>query len=225
MTTAEKALRLKQDLDEVFDAGYAAGAAEGGQDNSLYYATHVGSIFESVTFPENYHLVLRFKNVPYEFYRTVALAKNLKSVKIITEDKESPISFTQAFRECQDLETVDLTECSRKIGRADYAFYQASKTWSILGALDLSECTDASLLNYGFFMSSLREVRFVPGTIKVSVRFNSAYLTDESTESIIDGLADLTGGATQTLTLNGVGAKLTAEQRERITAKNWTLAY
>ncbi len=225
MPIAENVLRLKQDFDEVFKAGYAAGSAGVEQDNSLYYAVQLNSVFENAEFPENYGLVLRLKKCPTELYRAVALAKNLKSVKIITEDKESPMRFNQTFRECSDLETVDLTECSRKIARADYAFYQASKVQSILGALDLSGCTDASLLNFGFFAGALRDVEIVPGTIKASVRFNSAYLTDASTESIINGLADLTGGTTQTLTLNGVGAKLTAEQRARITAKNWTLAY
>ena len=74
---------------------------------------------------------------------------------------------------------------------------------------------------------SLVYVRFVPLTIPKNISFSkSGSLSDETTQSIIDGLADLTGGTAQTLTLHAtVGAKLTDEQKATITAKNWTLVY
>ena len=55
---------------------------------------------------------------------------------------------------------------------------------------------------------------------------DNGYLSDETIQSIIDGLADLTEQTTQTITFYAtVGAKLTDEQKATITAKNWTLAY
>lgn len=74
---------------------------------------------------------------------------------------------------------------------------------------------------------SLEYIRFSANSIKLSIGFRqSAKLTTESVQSIIDGLADLTGGTTQTLTLHAnVGANLTDEQKAVITAKNWTLVY
>lgn len=81
--------------------------------------------------------------------------------------------------------------------------------------------------NMFFWCDNLKEVRFVPNSIykKISCS-HSPNLSTDTIQSIIDGLADLTGGTAQTLTLHAnVGAKLTDEQKATITAKNWTLAY
>ena len=74
---------------------------------------------------------------------------------------------------------------------------------------------------------SLEYIRFAANSIKLNITFRqSAKLTTESVQSIIDGLADLTGSSAQTLTLHAtVGAKLTDEQKATITAKNWALVY
>ena len=226
MQISEKILLAKQDLDEVYAAGYAKGVDEGGgTDGAWYYAVLLRGMFMNAVFSEEYQLVLKMRSVVTDMYGTFAYAKNLKSIKIATDDKETVASMSQTFRECTDLEVVDLTEHARKISKADYLFFGSHKVRSVLGALDMSGCTDNASLAYAFFAGSLQDVEFVPGTIKADIRFNSSYLTDASIESIINGLADLTGGAAQTITLNGVGAKLTESQRGRISAKNWTLAY
>ena len=77
------------------------------------------------------------------------------------------------------------------------------------------------------YIYSLVNVRFVANTIKLSIAFaQSDNLSTETIQSIIDGLADLTGGTAQTLTLHStVGSKLTDTQKATITAKNWTLVY
>lgn len=70
---------------------------------------------------------------------------------------------------------------------------------------------------------AVRNLSFVPETIKVSINIPSAVLTAESIQSIIDGLA--TVETAQTLTLNAtVKAKLTETQLATITSKNWNLA-
>jgi hypothetical protein len=89
-------------------------------------------------------------------------------------------------------------------------------------------CAGANTFNSTFLLASaLETIRFVPGTIKASVGFAySSALTDTSIQSIVDGLADLTGGTAQTLTLHAtVGAKLTDAQKTAISAKNWTVTY
>lgn len=70
----------------------------------------------------------------------------------------------------------------------------------------------------------LKDIRFVPESIKISIAFNSSsLLTVESIQSIIDGLA--TVETSQTLTLRAdAKAKLTEEQLATITNKNWNLA-
>ncbi len=74
--------------------------------------------------------------------------------------------------------------------------------------------------------TNLENITF-EGVISKNIGFpNSPKLSDASIQSIIDHLADLTGGTTQTLTFHKtVGNKLTDAQKATITAKNWTLAY
>ncbi len=92
--------------------------------------------------------------------------------------------------------------------------------------LDYSNVT-ASNINGFSNCVALVEVRFVANSIKYSISFaNCSELSTETIQSIIDGLADLTGGTAQTLTLHAtVGSKLTDEQKATITAKNWELVY
>jgi len=73
--------------------------------------------------------------------------------------------------------------------------------------------------------SRLENVIF-EGEIAASISFNnSPLLTNESVQSIIDCLVDMTGATALTLTLHAdVKAKLTEEQITAITSKNWTLA-
>ena len=106
------------------------------------------------------------------------------------------------FRGCQALEIIDGTP------------------------LNFSSITGTSI-NFLNLCTSLVDIRFAPNTIKLSIDFSPCQnLSAESIQSIIDGLADLTGGTAQTLTLHAtVGAKLTDEQKATITAKNWTLVY
>lgn len=61
--------------------------------------------------------------------------------------------------------------------------------------------------------------------ITVNTLFNSGTIDRASLRAIINGLADLTGQTTQTLTLgNTLRAKLTEEDIAIATAKNWTIA-
>ena len=74
---------------------------------------------------------------------------------------------------------------------------------------------------------ALKEIRFVPNTIFLTPDFYYCrVLSNESVQSIIDGLADLTGATAQSVRFaNEIGAKLTDAQKATITAKNWTLVY
>ena len=74
--------------------------------------------------------------------------------------------------------------------------------------------------------SELAELYIVSGTIGTSLYLGvCSKLTTESVQSIINALADLTGGTSKTLTLHAtVKNKLTDEQKAQITSKNWTLA-
>lgn len=108
-----------------------------------------------------------------------------------------------------------------------------SSTFSNLQALEIIDGTPLDLSSANSNASgqfnnckALKEVRFVKNSVKTPLSFkDSPLLSAESVQSIIDGLADLTGGTTQTLTLHAdVKAKLTEDQISQITGKNWTLA-
>lgn len=90
--------------------------------------------------------------------------------------------------------------------------------------IDFSSATTIGNFNTGNYR--LKEIRVVPLSIKVPISFATASsLTDETIQSIIDGLADMTGVTTQTLTLTtAVVSKLTEAQLETIRSKNWQVA-
>ena len=84
--------------------------------------------------------------------------------------------------------------------------------------LDISLVTATS---NAFACDNLREIRFVPETIKRTLDFRRcSKLSAQSIQSIIDGLATVT--ATQTLKINSA-IILTDEQKASITSKGWTL--
>ena len=93
---------------------------------------------------------------------------------------------------------------------------------TIHGVLDLSSTTEN--LGTAFNCQSLANITFKAGTIRYSISFiNSGRLSNDSIQSIIDGLAQVT--TAQTLTLHAtVKAKLTEEQIATINEKGWTLA-
>ena len=73
--------------------------------------------------------------------------------------------------------------------------------------------------------SSLEEI-YCEGEINISIDFSQCpLLSAASVQSIIDCLKDLTGATQQTLTLHAdVVGRMTQEQKDAITAKNWILA-
>ena len=91
--------------------------------------------------------------------------------------------------------------------------------------INLSSATNVT--NIFMNMPALTFCRFVGESIKLSISFSrSPELSTDTIQSIIDGLADLTGSTTQTLTLSGTtAAYLTDTQKATITAKNWSLVY
>ena len=133
---------------------------------------------------------------------------------------ESCSTFTSAFNGTANLVYLKGI-CTKNAARVNSMFYD-----SAIKEIELP--FDFSNVQSGYSSafqkaSALVEVRFVTGTIKVTILFSSALLSAESIQSIIDGLA--TVETAQTLTLHAdVKAKLTEAQLDTITSKNWNLA-
>ena len=215
--------------NEGFAAGYEKGKAEGG-DNQIYYLTYFNNIFGGATFPENYEGVFRFEKIKSDCSYLFNNASNLKSVKLISDNKISEAvnatsMFSLGYANTATLEIIDLTEFERKFSKINIIVQYQRVLKTIIGAFDLSECTLTS--NAFRECNALEDIEFVANTIPLSIEFKqSPLLSDNSIQSIIDGLITITDGVARTLTLHAtVKAKLTDEQIATITTtKGWTLA-
>ena len=214
---------LKTDFDEVYESGFEKGKSQGGE-NPLMFANSIS--FNQVTFPDNYDLVCNIPNftrfVEGAFYQT----KGLKSIKLICDNKDVVWGTSNMFYGLNEsyLETIDFTDFSTKINTFINFALNQTKLKYVLGSLDCSNVTASNgFLNIFTNCHLLEEVRFVKETVSKNISFAQSYkLSDESIQSIIDGLS--TVETTQTITFYpSVKEKLTDGQKETISAKNWTL--
>ena len=201
----------------------------GNSENSYGYIRSLAEAFREVIFPDDKDINIYVgeyvspTNLPTNLiYGAFRQTKGLNSVKVKTVPNDIIFNFSYSFYSSK-VKSVEL-ENINKFGNCSNAFSDDVNLVEIIGAFDLSNCTNFN----GIFRkcSSLKDVSFVKETIKLTISFSeSPLLSDATIQSIIEGLADLTGLETQTLTLHAdVKAKLTEDQLTAITSKNWTLA-
>lgn len=126
----------------------------------------------------------------------------------IIPDKLKTVSFSPKF----------------KLSNATLLFNARISLEEVIGELDFSGITAVNVQSNPFKgCTSLAEIRFTKESIKYNLSFaQSSQLSDESIQSILDGLA--TVSSTQTLAFNSaVYAKLTEEQKQSATDKGWTI--
>lgn len=134
-------------------------------------------------------------------------------------------AFARMYVPDNTLEHLTLNVNTSEVTTWNYAFASLNVLKVIDGQpLNFTKTTDTNSFR-GFAL--LEEVRFVKNSFYKTISFAQCpKISNDTIQSIIDGLADLTGGTAQTLTLHAtVGGKLTDEQKASITAKNWTLVY
>ena len=207
LTIAEKA-------KQAYDAGCENGRAE--RDLLIYHNSSVS--YGKAEFPEPCDVVVHLKRCGGIAFRD---AKNLRSIKVIV-DEPFGMNGAHAMRD-SSVEIIDFTECPIKLNDCIYTFYYSKQLKSILGELDFS---NVSATTGGFSgCTALEDISFVSGSIKVSIDFGSSNkLTEASRTSIINGLADLTGGTAQSLTFHStILSQVTDEQYALIISKNWNL--
>lgn len=154
------------------------------------------------------------------FFATFSGATKLAKVPLLNLQKATRVD--SMFNQCFALTSVEVENTS-KVGNWN-GFVGNCMNLKVVKTLDLSRKNVTGDLFQN--STNIETVLFVPNTIKLSITFKGmSLLTDESVQSIIAGLADLTGATAQTVTFNAtVKAKLTDEQKTQITSKNWTLA-
>ena len=188
----------------------------------LPYIRGCQNMFDTATFPENTEFVMELPVGAHNFNYMFRGAKGLKSVKLITHpDSNVTTTCMITFSGC-DAVRIDLSEFNAVITNWTNAFYGANALEEIIG-----EIGGQNFGNAFIDCGKLREIRFAEGGILTSISFAECKsLSDASIQSIIDGLADLTGQTAQTLTIRAtVGEKLTQAQKDAVSAKNWTLVY
>lgn len=215
------------DHDALYQEGYTSGYESGYTDgkksvpNPFEYATNVSQLYYGARFPKDTEMALVIPAATilnFLFYNALGLKK--ATLKGINDYRK--MDAQQTFRDCTNLEIIDLLDFNIKLANAYQFCYNNSALKEIKGTLDFTECTNVN--NMFTRCSVLEEVRFKVNTLALSISFQqSSNLSANSIQSIIDGLA--TVEVTQTLTLHTtIKAKITETQLTQITNKNWTLA-
>lgn len=204
------------------------GKASGGE-NLLQYATlNNNSLFREAVFPEAYHAIVRFKGNTSNVMLSMLFAySNVEKATIGIENTPvNGVNISSWFAGCRNIKEITFENDNLKVLNLTATFNDCLLLESVNGKLDISNCATSAVNNAFMKCYALKEVRFTENSIKVGLKFyDCILLSDDSIRSIIDGLADLTGQETQTLTLHAdVKAKLTEDQITTITSKNWTLA-
>jgi len=212
------------------DTGFAdavrdieTGGGSGSPDYNLPYASKLTSMFEGATMPDGTDITVYAPNITDNIERVISYANGIRSLKLVGNKNNNAVSCQYAFRG-NTIEILDFTEWGDGCLKPSYAnnmLGSGPKLHTIRGELDFSACVNAG----GVFgdLTALQHIRIRPETMKLSFTLqNVNALTAESVQSIVDGLADLTGQTAQTVKFDTKIA-LTEDQKSEIAAKNWTL--
>lgn len=193
MTLDELKARAKQDLDNAFEKGKSQGG--GGNDVATYMVVRDNQ-WAAVAFPEGYDFVLSLKTTPQTFNNVLVNATGVKTATIICET-EAAIVWTGLVRNCT-VEVLDLTKCKLSPKDISYFALNNAKIVSVLGVIDMSNCTAATLAFSS--ATALEDISFKESTIGISIAFNNCLLLSaESLHSIMMGLSPTVTGQTLTL--------------------------
>ena len=200
MSVAEKLLQLKTDMDSLFEKGKEAAR----QAFADAYQEEGNLINYYQRFSQSGWNDGTFSYIRYPI---VCAGGGTNANNVFTRCQITKISVPVVIEETAAQET----------------FYYATKLEEI-DSLTLVKVP--SLLRIFSGCSKLRHIGF-QGSIDVDLSISAAPELDEETrQSIVDCLKDLTGLEKQTLTLHKtVGEKLTGKQKADIAAKNWELKY
>ena len=200
-------------------------------ENIFDYVSSLDSTFCNAESIDDAHkdIVVRFgkhtTTPPKSFYMAFAYS-DFRSVTIIHEgvNASSGISGDTMFRSCK-AERIDISGMTHiPIQTFSYFFAYTTNLKEIVGEIDFSFASGSKALQSTFINApSLEEVRFKPESLRFSVSFTQSYLlSDDSINSIIEGLADVTGNSQLTVSFpSSIVKKLTQEQLDIISSKNW----
>lgn len=183
MSIAEKLVKATSLVDEVYKAGQFSREKF---HLSLYHISLKDFQWNAVNFPENYDFYLRLAKTPNTCNGLLFNATGVKTATLSCDDKSGTVNLSQAFRDCP-VEIVDLSDFNCKIKDFPYFVYNANNLVTILGALDLSYCSNA---NSAFTSArKLENLEFERDSIVLDLNFTHCEkLSHNSLLYILDGL-------------------------------------
>lgn len=132
----------------------------------------------------------------------------------------SATNLASLFVQSNNLKSIDFVNSTSKVTNFSGLFAGKTVLETVKG-LDLSSATNLESMFAS--CSNLKNITFVENSIKINFNLgSSSLLSDESIQSLINGLA--TVETAQKLTIhNDVATKLTNEQKATISSKNWNI--
>ena len=232
------ALREKHDTDKKYLPSEMADAVRGIQSGGDNYYDEFWDAFQDYGQLKNYTGAFRGARWNDETFKPkysfvgVTTINNMFQDASIT-DLTKVLENAKVTLDASKATYVDGMFRTSKVTRVP--FLDLSKAYncsSMFNGCTNLECIDGINFpskSYTTMFSSCKALKSITvgiGTIRDAISFDACLLlSDESVQSIIEGLADLTEQDAKTLTLHAdVKAKLTEAQISQITSKNWTLA-
>ena len=173
-------------------------------------------------------------NMTYMFRRCCSL----QLLDVSNFDTNNVTDMNSMFRECSSLQSLDVSNFdTNNVTNMGYMFYYCSS----LQSLDVSGWNTSKVMNMSSMFNSCKKLTTLIGGrtidevlsdnisalngLKINISLNDTILDRASLRALINGLADLTGSTSQTLTLGvTLKAKLTEEDIAIATSKNWTIS-
>lgn len=179
----------------------------------------IGNI-PSVIYPEQYFSVPRFATRTSQMFREASKLTNFTLDFSVAEN----LAYCNTMFQQSSAKTIKIIGWSQKRIYAQDMFREEYSLTAITGT-PFDGTKMYSYLAAFIYMPKLKEIRFVPNTLSESIKFShSSVLSDESVQSIIDGLADLTGKTAQIIYFHtSVVKRLTDKQLQQISSKNWAI--
>lgn len=242
-TLKEEVLKLRQNLDKIYEAGRIAGGGGGGGDDleTTYLIEEIQSMVDDL--PSATDVFNNGKTAGIEEGKQVEYDRFWDAYQTSLDG-----IYNGAFRSygwTDETYNPKYTIVCNK-GHAEMAFTNAQITTTKVpieirvasAAMMFSNCSKLKTIPYiGFFgvtntgsiFSGCYELENVTfgGEITTGFGFaNCSKLTNASVQSYLDCLADLTGQTSQKVTFaSAVGNQLTEAQKAAFTAKNYTVVY
>ena len=211
---------------EGIEQGYNEGYTKADNENPFYYIKSMAFAFSSRVFSAEKSNVLCRVLECTDWNMAFGQLSGIKTLKIICDTQGLNVVWQGLVRQSADIELLDLTEFKAYPTTIAYFAYMTPKLKTILGALDLSQCTTATAPFGG--AKEIEDIEFVPNTIKISIEFSRdcTKLTKASLTSIINGLSAETSGLTVSLSKTAVNNAFTDEEWATLiaTKSNWTIS-